>query len=365
MENILKIAITQGDGNGVGLELALKTFAREEMFEFCTPILYANEKLLLFHRKTSGLVNVPYTLVSTPEEAEPGRLNLIAVSVEGVDVNVTFGKPDLASGRLALAAMEMAAKDAAEGRVDAIVASPIHLPAMPRELFPFAGIDDFLAARLGGEALTLFCNPYMRVALATNHIPLSEVSSMLNMEWLAVRVRQSLESVKRDFLCSAPRLAVLALNPHAGAAGILGSDEEEYVAPVVRKFEEEGKVGVFGPYAADAFFGAAMYKHFDCVLALYHDQGAIPFKTLSMTEGVQLVSGLKVVCAAPSHGPAFDKAGKGEADETSFRHAVYTVIDVTRNRLAYDAAYANPLPPYAPQHERMGGERRRFPAEAQ
>ena len=365
MENILKIAITQGDGNGVGLELALKTFAQEEMFEFCIPILYANEKLLLFHRKTLGLGNVPYTLVSTPDEAEAGRLNLIAIDVEGVDVSVTFGKPDLASGRLALVAMEMAVKDAAEGKVDAIVACPIHLPAMPRELFPYKGIDDFLAAQLGGEALTLFCNPYMRVALATNHIPLSEVPSTLNAEMLEARVRHALETVKRDFLCSAPRVAVLALNPHAGAAGILGADDEECVMPVVRKFEEEGKAGVFGPYAADAFFGAAMYKHFDCVLALYHDQGVTPFKTLSMTEVVQLISGLKVACAAPSHGPAFDKAGKGEVDEASFRHAIYTVIDVTRHRLAYDAARANPLPPYTPQHERMGGERRRFPAEAQ
>ncbi len=365
MDNNLKIAITQGDTNGVGLELILKSFSNDEMFELCTPVVYANEKVLLHHRKALGLGHVQYSIVKSPEQAVEGRLNLVPVYADGLEVNVTFGKCDPLAGQQALAAMEMALKDAAAGKVDAVVACPIHLPSMPEDLFPFTGLCDYLSSRLDARGLTMLSNPYMRVALATNHVPLSEVASALTSDLLEERIRQTYQAMERDFLCSAPRVAVLGLNPHAGAAGILGSEETDILTPVIGKLADESNIRVFGPYAADGFFGTAMYRHFDSVLALYHDQGTAPFKSVSMNEGIEYVAGLKVVCTAPSHGPALDRAGKGDADEHSFLHAIYAAMDVCRHRRIYDEAHANPLPPYVVQHERTGVERRRFPFEAQ
>lgn len=365
MENNLKIAITQGDTNGIGLELVLKTFSIPEMFELCTPVLYANEKVLQQHRKALGFGGVQYKLVNSPEQAENGCLNLVPVTVEGAEINVTFGRPDDIAGRMALAAMEAAIADANAGKVDALVTCPINLASMPKEEFPYPSLTDYLSAKIPGDGVMILTNPYMRIAMATNHMPLKDVVEAVTPELIEARIRQSYRSVERDFLCSAPRVAVLGLNPHAGASGLLGSEEEEKIAPVIKNLAETDGIRVFGPYAADGFFGAAMYKHFDSVLAMYHDQGVIPFKALTMTEGVNYTAGLDVVCTAPSHGPAFDRAGKGTADETSFLHAVYAAVDIFRHREVYDNAHANPLPHYAMQHERPAGERRRFPVEQQ
>ena len=361
----MKIAITQGDTNGIGLELVLKAFSNPEMFELCTPVLYANEKVLHQHRKTLGMSGVQYRLINSPEHAEHGCINLVPVTVEGVESTVTFGKTEEAAGRMALAAMEAAIEDASAGRVTTIVNAPINLPSMPEGEFPYASLTEYLTSKIEGNGITILCNPHMKIAIATDHLPMKKVVESITQELVENRIRQVYHTIERDFLCSAPRLAVLGLNPHAGASGLLGSEEMEIFAPVIKDIAEKENIRVFGPYAADGFFGAAMYRHFDCTLAMYHDQGVVPFKALDMTEGVSYTAGLDVVCTAPSHGPAFDRAGKGTADETSFMQAIFTAVDITRHRACYDTAHATPLPHHNIQHEKPAGERKRFPAEAQ
>lgn len=361
----MKIAITQGDTNGIGLELVLKAFSNPEMFELCTPILYANEKTLQQHRKTLGMPGVQYRLVNSPEHAEPGCLNLVPVTVQGVEISVNFGKAEETAGRMALAAIEAAINDAAAGKVTAIVNGPINLPSMPQGEFPYASLTDYLTARIAGDGVTMLCSPHMKIAMATDHLPMKDVAENLTQELIENRIRQVYHAIERDFLCSAPRLAILGLNPHAGASGLLGNEETEIFTPVIKNIAEKENIRVFGPYAADGFFGDAMYRHFDCTLAMYHDQGVIPFRALDMSQGVNYTAGLDIVCTAPAHGTTFDNAGKGIADETSFLQAIFTAIDIARHRACYDKAHATPLPHHAIQHEKTAGERKRFSAEAQ
>ncbi len=356
MENKIIIGITQGDTNGIGYELILKAFANAELFDMCIPVVYGSEKVLHFHRKALGL-NTPYHVISKVEQAQEGRLNLINVIGDALEPTVVFGKTSEEAGRMAYLALEAAVRDASADNLDAIVTCPINLAAMPKGDFPFKSQTDYLGAKLNGESLMMLCNPYMRVALATNHQPLGTVAESITAELVEKRIRQAYESVSRDFLCAMPRVAVLGVNPHAGSAAMIGTEEDDIVRPVVAKLADED-VRVFGPYAADGFFGAGMYKHFDCVLAMYHDQGVTPFKALSMDEGTNFTAGLDVICMAPDHGPAYDKAGKGEASELSFLQAIYNAIDIYRHREVYDESHANPLPHVVQQDRRE--DRRRF-----
>lgn len=341
MEDKIRVAITQGDTNGIGYEIILKAFANTELFDICTPIVYGNEKVLLQHRKALGL-NTPYRVVPDAESARDGQLNLLEVAGK-TEVQVVFGTTSEEAGRMALLALDAATRDVAEESVDVLVTCPINLAAMPKDAFPFTSQNEYLGHRFEGRPLMMLSNPYMRIALATGHLPIGDVKNSITAELVEERIRQCYESVSRDFLRAAPRVAVLGLNPHAGTNGLLGNEENDIIAPVIAKLAEEG-IRVYGPYASDGFFGAGLYKHFDCVLAMYHDQGITPFKALSMDEGVHLTTSLKYVCAAPDHGPAYDKAGKGEASELSFLQAIYNAVDIFRHREAYDEAHENPLP---------------------
>lgn len=342
MNSKLRVAITQGDTNGIGYEIILKAFSHNELFELCIPIVYGSEKVLQIHRKALGL-NTPYNKINQTEHAREGQLNLIEVAAGEKEPNVVFGKTTDEAGRMALLALEAATQDAAKGKVDVLVGCPINLAAMPKDVFPYTSQNDYFGARFEGKPLMMLCNPFMRVALTTNHMPLSAVSETITEAMVEERIREAYTSVSRDFLCAAPRVAVLGLNPHASSGSRIGSEEEVVLTPAITRLAEEG-IRVFGPYAADGFFGAGLYKHFDCVLAMFHDQGVTPFKALSMDEGVNFTAGLNVVCTTPDHGPAFDRAGKNEASEVSFLHAIYTAIDIVRHRETYDEAHANPLP---------------------
>lgn len=356
MENKIIIGITQGDINGIGYELILKAFANSELFDICTPVIYGSDKVLMYHRKVLGL-NTPFRTVATVDQIREGQLNVINVIGENFEPAVVFGKTTEDAGRLSYLSLEAVCRDAQKGSLDAIVTCPINLAAMPKGDFPFTSQNDYLGNRLEGTPLMMLCNPYMRVALATNHVALKELPATLTAELIEQRIRQAYESVSRDFLCAAPRVAVLGMNPHASSNGTIGSEEQEMLQPIITKLADEG-IRVFGPYAADGFFGAGLYKSFDCVLALFHDQGVTPFKALSMDEGVNFTAGLSVVCTAPDHGPAYDKAGKNEASEMSFLHAIYTAVDIYRHREAYDEAHANPLP-HIVQHDRREDRRPR------
>ncbi len=337
----IRVGITHGDTNGIGYELILKTFGETAMLELCTPIVYGSPKIAAYHRKAIDSTT-NFNLINSADEAVDGVLNLVSCFDE--EVKVELGSPTSESGRSAFLSLERAVREYKEGLYDVLVTAPICKSAIQSANFQFPGHTEYLSDRFGGEKepLMLLCNNLMRVALVSTHLPISQVAESITQESLQQKIELLYTTLCRDFCLSAPRIAVLALNPHAGDKGLLGKEEEEIIAPVLQACTEKG-MPVFGPYAADGFFGAGSYKAFDAVLAMYHDQGLAPFKALSMADGVNYTGGIDIIRTSPDHGTAYDIAGKGIADECSFRAAVYAAIDIFRSRCAYDKAHENPL----------------------
>lgn len=359
----LRVGITQGDTNGVGYELILRTFSENTLFELCTPIVFGSAKICNYHRKSIGC-ELSVHIIKSAAEAQPGRFNLVNCMEE--DVAVDFGHPTVESGKAAYLSLENAVKALKDNEVDVLVTAPICKSAIQSDDFHFVGHTEYLAERLGnGERpLMILANRLMRVALVTTHLPIQEVAESITVESVKEKIAQLYHSLRHDFLVSAPRIAVLGLNPHNGDDGVLGSEEKEIIAPAIAASVEEG-IQCFGPFSADGFFGAGQYRHFDAVLAMYHDQALAPFKALSMEDGVNVTAGLPYVRTSPDHGTAFDIAGHGKASEASFREAIYQAIDIYRNRKADDEACKNPLPKL--YHERredgLRVQRQPLPAE--
>lgn len=344
MENRkIRVAITHGDTNGIGYETIFKAFSESSMLELCTPIIYGSPRVAMFHRKALEQ-SVNFNTVHDVSEAQSGRLNLVSCFDE--EVKVDFGKSTPESGRAAYLALQRALADYRKGMFDVLVTAPVCKAAMPEEEgTPFVGHTEYLQQQLGQEnddVLMILMNDKMRVALVTTHLPISSVAAAITEEAVEKKLRMLYDSLRRDFLISAPRIAVLSLNPHAGDNGLLGNEENNAIKPAIEKLAGEG-VHCFGPYPADGFFGDAAYRRFDAVLAMYHDQGLAPLKALGMDNGVNFTAGLELVRTSPDHGTAYDIAGKNVADEGSMRHAIYTAIDIWRNRRFDDAAKANPL----------------------
>lgn len=341
-DNRIRIGITSGDTNGIGYEVILKTFAEPTIFELCTPIVYGNPRIATYHRKGLNL-GINFATVQNADEAQPDRLNLLVV--DDAEVKIEFGVPSAEAGEQALKSLDRAMQDYRDGKIDVIVTAPINKHTIQNEKFRFPGHTEYIQAQLGqgNEALMILMNDSLRVALATTHLPIAKVPAAITEESILAKLRILNLSLQRDFSLTSPRIAVLALNPHAGENGLLGSEEQEIIAPAIQKAEEEG-IAAFGPYAADGFFGSRAYEHFDAVLAMYHDQGLTAFKVLAMENGVNYTAGLPVVRTSPAHGTAYDIAGKGEADENSFRQALFTATDIWRSRRFYDEAHQNPLP---------------------
>lgn len=340
----VRVAITQGDTNGVGYELILKTFADEGMFELCTPIVYGSPKTATYHRKALAS-QTNFSLIAKASDAQDGMLNLVSCYDE--EVKVDFGMSTPEAGEAARKALERATADLKGGYVDVLVTCPINKATIKAQDFPYVGHTEYLEARLGeegaNESLMIMTNEQLKVALVTTHLGIRQVADAITAERVEHKIRLLFKSLRRDFLLPAPRIAVLSLNPHNGDHGAIGTEEEEILMPVVDKLAAEG-LSVFGPYAADGFFGSGNFRRFDAILAMYHDQGLAPFKTLVMGSGVNFTAGLPYVRTSPDHGTAYEIAGRGEADTTSFREAIYTAIDIFRNRLADDEARKNPLP---------------------
>ncbi len=341
-ENRIRVAITQGDTNGIGLEVILKTFAESTMFELCTPIVYGNPRIAAYHRKACNLTT-NFNTIQDASEARPDCLNL--VSVDDAEVAVTLGRESAEGGGQALKALERAIADYKCGKVDVLVTAPINKHAIHGEGFSFTGHTEYIESSVGegAHALMILLNSQMRVALLSTHLPIAQVAQSVTEENLLEKITLLNHSLRRDFGIEKPRIAVLGLNPHAGDNGLLGSEEQTIIEPAIAKAYNEMRILVFGPFAADGFFGAQSYQHFDGILAMYHDQGLAPFKTLAMNDGVNFTAGLPIVRTSPDHGTAMDIAGKGIADENSLRQAIYTAIDVYRNRQAFDEANQNPL----------------------
>lgn len=341
MYDIPRLAITHGDINGVGYEVILKTFDDERMTELCTPVLYGSGKILTFYRKQLGL-NTPFNTIETADQAKPGVLNVINCVDE--DCKVEPGISSTEAGRAALASLEAAMRDVAVGNMDAIITAPINKNNIQGPTFTFPGHTEYLESVAGqdAKALMILTNDNLRVALVTTHAPISAIPAAITTETVLDKIKTFYRSLRRDFGIHSPRIAVLSLNPHAGEDGLLGNEEKDYIIPAIDQAKAD-KIMAFGPYAADGFFGSGRFVKFDGVLAMYHDQGLAPFKSLAMDTGVNFTSGLPWVRTSPDHGTGYDITGRGEASPESMRRAIYTAIDVLRNRVRYDEAHANPL----------------------
>lgn len=342
MENTrIKIGITQGDINGVGYEVILKTFSEPMMLELCTPVIYGSPKVAAYHRKALEL-STNFSIINSAADAADNRLNIVNCIDE--EVKVEFSKPDAEAGKAALNALEKAIEEYREGLIDVMVTAPINKHTIQSEEFAFPGHTEYIEQKLGEgrKALMILLKNDFRVALVTGHIPVSQIASTLTKELIEEKLAIFNQSLKLDFGISAPRIAVLALNPHAGDGGLLGTEEQEVIIPALQEMSAKG-ILCYGPYPADGFMGSGNFAAFDGVLAMYHDQGLAPFKALAMDEGVNYTAGLPVVRTSPAHGTAYDIAGKGIASEDSFRQSVYVAMDVFRNRAWEKEISARPL----------------------
>ncbi len=342
--NRLKVGITIGDTNGIGIEVALKAVGIPEMMDLCIPVIYGSSKVVSYHRNACNLPGFQINHTKSARNLKENMPNL----VECIDqeIKVELGHPSKQAGQAAFLALESAVRDLKSGLIDALVTAPISKENIQSDQFHFPGHTEYLesAAGDGNKALMILCTSGLRVALATIHVPLAQVATSLTVEGIREKLRLFNASLKRDFNIDGPRIAVLSVNPHAGENGILGTEEHDIILPAMQQSLDEDGVQCFGPYAADGFFGARHYRRFDGVLAMYHDQGLAPFKTIAMDEGVNFTAGLPIVRTSPDHGTGYDIAGQGIANESSMRHAIYTAIDVCRNRVRYDEAHQNPLP---------------------
>ena len=339
----IRVGITQGDTNGIGYEVILKALADPQMCEMFTPIIYGSSRILNFHRKALELQSYPINYTKNADYLKDNQPNLVEVISE--DIKVNLGEADKQAGRAAFLALEAAVTDLKEGKIDVLVTAPINKDNIQSAEFSFPGHTEYLEASLGDgdKALMVLCTERLRVALVTTHMPISKVPAAITKEAIEEKLRIFKTSLERDFGIEGPRIAVLSLNPHAGEKGLLGTEEQQVIKPAIDEAYDRDKVLCFGPYAADGFFGNEQWRHFDGVLAMYHDQGLAPFKTLAMDSGVNFTAGLPYVRTSPDHGTGYDIAGKNLANENSLRQAIYMAIDIWRNRQRYDEAAANPL----------------------
>lgn len=337
----IRVGITQGDINGVGYEVILKTFSDPMMLELCKPIIYGSPKVATYHRKAMDLP-ANFSIVNSASEAVDNKLSVVNCTDD--EVKVEFSKADPEAGKAALGALEKAIEEYKAGLIDVIVTAPINKHTIQSEEFTFPGHTEYIEQKLGEgqKALMILMKDDFRVALVTGHIPVGQIAAELTKDLIEEKLTIFNRSLKQDFGISAPRIAVLSLNPHAGDGGLLGKEEEEIIIPAIQEMTAKG-VFCFGPYPSDGFMGSGNFQHFDGILAMYHDQGLAPFKALAMDEGVNFTAGLPVVRTSPAHGTAYDIAGKGLASEDSFRQAIYVAIDVFRNRQHEKAARHNPL----------------------
>lgn len=337
----IRIGITHGDINGVGYEVILKAFSDPVMLELCTPIVYGSPKVAAYHRKALDLAT-NFSIITSASEAMYNKLNVVNCTDD--EVKVEFSKPSVEAGVAALQALEKALEDYKEGLIDVLITAPINKHTIQSDTFNFPGHTEYIEERVGdgSKALMILLKDDFRVALVTGHIPVRDIAATITADLIKDKLSIFNNSLKNDFGIDAPRIAVLALNPHAGDHGLIGKEEEEIIIPAMREMVEKG-VQCFGPYPADGFMGAGNYTHFDGVLAMYHDQGLAPFKALAMDEGVNFTAGLPIVRTSPAHGTAYDIAGQGIASEDSFRQAVYVAIDVFRNRCREKSIRMNPL----------------------
>lgn len=336
----LKVGISIGDLNGIGAEIVLKTFQDERMLELCTPVIFANKKLLIFLKKHFN-IKINFHGIDKVEDVVDGKINVVNVWQERVELN--FGKEDKALGKYTLASLETAVKALKEKKIDTLVTAPINKNVIQSDQFHFPGHTDYLAKELKGQSLMFMVSDDIKVGLLTDHVPIKDIAKTISPKLITQKVNLIKESLVRDFKIRHPKIAVLGINPHSGDNGVIGKEDDDILKPTLKKLSDAGTL-IYGPYAADSFFGTGNYKHFDAIIAAYHDQGLIPFKTLSFGKGVNYTAGLNAVRTSPDHGTAYEIAGQGIADYNSFKEAVYMSLDIFKSREEYQEITANPLP---------------------
>jgi 4-hydroxythreonine-4-phosphate dehydrogenase len=341
MSEKVKIGISIGDVNGIGLEVILKTLVEPSILDFCTPIVYGHTKVTSFHRKALALGELTFNVIPNAAAANAKRVNLINCWEE--DVKIELGKSTETGGKYALLSLEKATADLVSGEIDALVTAPINKHNIQSETFNFPGHTEYLQEKSGSSDVLMFLvGENLRVGVATGHIPVNQISQSLTKEGILNKLSLMNSSLKKDFWIEKPKIAVLGLNPHAGDNGLLGSEEKDIIMPAIQAAFDKGII-CFGPYPADGFFGNGTYKQFDAVLAMYHDQGLIPFKTIAFTSGVNFTAGLKVVRTSPDHGTGYDIAGKNLADPTSFMEALFAAVHIYKSRKEQEALISNQL----------------------
>lgn len=339
IENKVVVGISQGDLNGIGLEIILKTIADSALAEICVPVLFSSQKTVSYFRKMLALDEFNFNPCRDFSQLNSKKTNLFVCYEE--EVIIEMGKPTTASGKYAKLSLETATKALLDNKIDVLVTAPINKHNMQEAGFNYPGHTEYLGATLGGKPLMLLCAGNLKVAVVTGHLPLKNVAQHITTEKVLEKITQLNHSLINDFGIRKPKIAVLGFNPHAGENGTMGDEEKTAIIPAITKANES--MMVFGPYSADGFFGNGTYTQFDAVLAMYHDQGLIPFKTLAFNNGVNFTAGLNYVRTSPDHGTAYEIAGKQIADESSFREALYMSIDVYRNRNLQAEISAKPL----------------------
>ena len=336
----IKVGISIGDLNGIGLETIIKTFKDTRMMDFCTPIIFGSSKVASIHRKALEMQDFNFHTINTIEEIKANKVNLLNIWKEEVEIN--FGKATTQSGEHAFDSLKQATQALKDKSIDVLVTAPINKASIQEKVSGFIGHTEFLQGNFEGESLMIMLSEIMKIAFVTGHVPLTEVRKAITPENIYVKTIKLNTSLMQDFGIRKPKIAVLGLNPHAGEEGLLGKEENDIITPSIKKLKEEG-VMAFGPYPADSFFTPKNLSSFDGILSMYHDQGLTAFKTLSFTEGVNYTAGLNIVRTSPVHGTAYEIAGQGIADEQSFREAVYMACDIFKKRAQFQELNKNPL----------------------
>ncbi|MDC9721692.1 MAG: 4-hydroxythreonine-4-phosphate dehydrogenase PdxA [Urechidicola sp.] len=338
-ESKIKIGISIGDINGIGVEVILKTFDDKRMLDFCTPVIFGSSKVMSFYKKTMDS-NISIHSISNISQVVDGKINVLNVWKE--DVEISVGKSNEVGGKYAFLSLKEATKTLRNNDVDALVTAPINKENIQSDEFKFAGHTEYLESELEGDSLMILMADKLRVGLITGHIPIAEISKTITPELIKSKVKLMYKTLVQDFEISRPKIALLGLNPHCGDNGVIGNEDDNIIKPTVLELQSEGKL-IYGPFAADGFFGSKNYQQFDAILAMYHDQGLAPFKTLSFGKGVNFTAGLNKVRTSPDHGTAFEISGKNSADESSFKEALFKAIEIYKKRSNYQELTRNTL----------------------
>jgi 4-hydroxythreonine-4-phosphate dehydrogenase len=335
------IGISCGDINGIGIELIIKTLADSRILDICTPLIFANNKVINFYRKSLPDININFISIKEFNRINHKQVNLYNCWEE--EISITPGSLSDTGGSYAVKSLTIAAQALKEGKIDGLVTAPIHKKNIQGQQFNFTGHTPYLKSLFGAADVAMFMvAENIKVALLTEHVAVKDIAQYITKENILSKLQVMNSSLKKDFGIVKPKIAVLGLNPHAGDEGLIGKEDEDIIKPAIKEAKQKD-IFCFGPYPADAFFARGQYEKFDGVLAMYHDQGLIPFKSLAIGEGVNYTAGLKGVRTSPDHGVAFDIAGKGKADESSFREAIFKAVDIINSRKEFEEQYRNPL----------------------